>query len=233
MRRVLEIFLIIGFASAVCSAQRKTTQKPPVARATPPAVVPVKEEIVDKGNVSGRTYTNDTLKFSIAFPYTWLIPGYDFEDHMKKQGFDLSLRAPINLVPVERTKLNQSLKRVEILVTAYRSMPGSADNAIMRVAAEDLKAQPQIKDAVDYFDAVRQMYSSMKLPADFKYSETQAEKLGRKQFAYLDVSSKAGKKRMYATVRNGFAILFVLSYSSDGDLQTMRQILADGNFALK
>ena len=111
-------------------------------------------------------------------------------------------------------------------------MPGSADNAIMRISAEDLASVPQIKDAVDYFDAMRGQFRSMTLPADFRYSETQAEQLGRKQFAYLDSSSKAGKKRLYATVRNGYAILFSLSYNSDADLQTMRQILSDGDFAL-
>jgi len=73
----------------------------------------------------------------------------------------------------------------------------------------------------------------MKLPTDFRYSETQAEKLGAKQFAYVDVSSNAGKKRMYATLRNGHAIMFTLSYTKPEDLATMRQILSTGNFALK
>jgi hypothetical protein len=38
---------------------------------------------------------------------------------------------------------------------------------------------------------------------------------------------------MYATVQNGFAVLFTLTYSSDDDLQSLRTILADGNFKLK
>jgi hypothetical protein len=230
MRRFLSILGIVIFVSSVSEAQKRTVRKP--AAAEPPAIVPVKE-IVDKGSVSGRTYTNEKLNFSITFPDTWLVPDSDFEEYMKKQGFDLSLKAPDNLGMADRAKVNQSLKRVEILVTAYRSMPGSNDNAIMRVSAEDLKPNPQIKDAVDYCDAIRNSYKTMKLPADLKYSETGAERLGPHQFAYLDVSSKAGKKRMYATVRNGFAILFTLSYISDEDLQTMRQILSEGNFRLK
>jgi hypothetical protein len=73
----------------------------------------------------------------------------------------------------------------------------------------------------------------MKLPADFVYSDTKAEKLGRHEFAFLDIDSAAGKKRLYATVQNGFAVLFTLTYSSDDDLQSLRTILADGNFKLK
>jgi hypothetical protein len=129
--------------------------------------------------------------------------------------------------------VNQAIKRVNVLLTAYRSMPGSTDNAIVRISVEDLSSNPQIKDAVDYFDAIRAMYVAMKLPPDFKYSETQAEKLGSKQFGYLDASSTAGKKRMYATVRDGFAIMFTLSYSKADDLETFRQVLEQSNFALK
>jgi len=230
MRKFFAIFLTIIFVSMVSFGQRRPVRK--TAPAKPPSVVPIKG-IVDKGSISGRTYTNKNLNFSITFPDTWLVPDSDFEDYMKKQGFDLSLKAPDNLGMGEKARINQSLKRVEVLVTAYRSMPGSTDNAIMRVSAEDLKTNPQIKDAVDYIDAMRVMFRTMKLTPDLKYSETEAEKLGSHQFAFIDVSSNAGKKRLYATVRNGFAILFTLSYRDDNDLQAMRQILTDGNFRLK
>ncbi|MEP6946499.1 MAG: hypothetical protein ABJA02_11325 [Acidobacteriota bacterium] len=191
------------------------------------------DTVVDKGTVAGRTYTNTKFQFEITFPDTWLIPGDDFEGFMKSQGYDLSLKAPDTLTTAGKATINAALKRVSILMTAYRSMPGTADNAIMRVSVENLSGNPQIKDAVDYFDAMRASFKTLKLPADFHYSETQAEQLGTMQFAYLDATSKAGKKRMYATVRNGFAILFTLSYSSDADLATMRRVLDEGNFDLK
>ena len=194
---------------------------------------PAAKPSVDIGTVYGRTYTNKTFGFEITFPDTWLIPDSDFEAYMKKQGIDLSLKAPDSLPVSSKQKIDQALKRVTILLTAYRSMPGSADNAIVRISVEDLKLNPQIKDAVDYFDAMRAMYKTMKLPSDFEYSETQAEKLGSMQFAFLDTLSPDGKKRMYATVRNGFAIMFTLSYSQADDLDTFRQVLRDSNFALK
>lgn len=186
-----------------------------------------------KGVVAGRIYTNAKLGFEITFPDTWLIPGADFEDHMKSQGFDLSLRAPDSLNASGKASVNAALKRVTLLLTAYRSMPGTADNAIMRISLEDLTAAPQIKDAVDYFDAMRASFKTLKLPADFKFSETQAERLGNMQFGYLDTSTRAGKKRSYATVRRGFAVMFTLSYSSNEDLGAMRRVLEEGNFNLK
>lgn len=222
---VFIIFITFTF-TVFSSAQTKLKPKP---RPTPVKAAPS----VDKGTVSGRTYTNRTFNFEVTFPNTWLIPGDDFEAYMKKQGFDLALKAPDSLPPVSKAKINRAIKNVQILLTAYRSMPGEADNAIVRISVEDLVLNPQIKDAVDYFDAIRSGFASMNLPADFKYSETQAEQLGAMQFGYLDTSTNAGKKRMYATVRDGFAVMFTISYSKDADLQTLRSVLEHGNFGYK
>ena len=215
----------------------KGTARPP---AKAPANTPVKSPVntpakltIDKGKVVGRRYTNRQLAFEITFPDSWLIPDDDFEAFMKKQGFDLSLKAPDSLPVATKLQVNQAVKRVNVLLTAYRSMPGSAENAIVRISVEDLTSNPQIKDAVDYFDAIRAMYKTMKLPTDFTYSETDAEKLGDNQFAFLDTSTTAGKKRVYALVRNGAAIMFTISYQNYSDLQTLREALGTGNFDVK
>lgn len=240
MKIYCAILIVIAAASSWAVGQQRTkpaspvTAKPKPAAADIPAVVPVaKGTAAAASSALGRTYTNRDFGFEITFPNTWLIPGGDFESEMKKAGFDLSLSPPPSLGSVDRVRMNKALQQVTALVTAYRSMPGSADNSIVRISTEDLRANPQIKDAVDYFDAMRAQFRSMRLPADFKYSETQAEQLGKKQFAFLDSSSGAGKKRLYATVRNGHAILFSISYTKDEDLQVLRKVLSDGNFALK
>ena len=228
MRKVFCLVFAALFLTAFVSAQTRPRPKP----SPTPSIVPAKPS-TDLGYVYGRTYTNETFNFQVTFPDMWLIPGYDFESYAKKQGFDLSLHAPDSLSPISQEKINQAIKRVNILLTAYRSMPGASDNAIVRISVEDLSAYPQIKDAVDYFDAIRTTYAAMNLPADFKYSETQAEKLGVKQFAFLDTSVNAGKKRMYATVRKRFAIMFTISYTKDDDLQTLQHMLEQGNFTFK
>jgi hypothetical protein len=220
-------FFAIGFA-------QKPASKPSPKKL--PAAVPVKADMratSELGNVSGRTYSNTVHGFRIAFPDTWVIADRDYEDVVKSKGFDISLKAPENLSGPAKLQVEKALENIKLLVTAYRSSPGSTDNAILRVSVEDLRTVPAVKDAVDYFDLMRSQFAVMKLPADFKYSETQAEKLGAKQLAFLDTSSTAGKKRMYATMRNGFAIMFTLSYTRPEDIATMRQILATGNFALK
>jgi hypothetical protein len=233
----MRYFVLLGFHILIFSSAsfaQKPARKP--APKKPPAVVPVKAEVVETGEdgeVSGRTYTNTVYGFRITVPDSWLVPDRDFEDVMRSKGFDISLKAPENLSGAGKLQVEKALEKVKLLVTAYRSTPGSTDNAILRVSVEDVRTVPAVRDAVDYFDLMRSQFAVMKLPADFKYSETQAEKLGAKQFAFLDTSSNAGKKRMYATVRNGVAIMFTLSYTRPEDLAAMRQILATGDFKLQ
>jgi hypothetical protein len=205
------LFCSVGFAQK--AAPKPTPKKTPDA-------VPVKSSIVETdelGRVEGRTYTNTVYDFQITFPDTWLVPDRDFEAYMKSQGHDISLKAPDSVGKAGKIQIDRALEKVKVLVTGYRALPGMADNAILRISVEDL---------------MRSQFAVMKLPADFKYSETQAEKLGAKQFAFIDTSSNTGKKRMYATVRNGFAIMFTLTFTKPEDLATMRQILAGGDFAL-
>lgn len=241
MKSSVFILFILAAAALGISAQVK-----PRAKATPaviPSIVPIKKgsrsvaaaktETGLDGAVSGRKYSNEKLGFGIVFPDEWLIAEQAFEAEMKKQGYDLSLKAPDSLSPAEQAKVNRAVKGVSILLTAYRGLPGATDNAVARISIEDLSENPQIKDAVDYFDAIRAMYKTLQLPTDFTYSETKAERLGKMQFGFIDTTSKEGKKRMYATVRRGYAIMFTLSYTNDDDLATMRRILEEGNFELK
>lgn len=232
MRSLVLLLLFATFSYA-------QTAKPKATPTKIPAGVPVKEgteakSILDEGTVVGRTYRNETFGFEVTFPEHWTIAGDDFDAKAKQLGFDLSLKAPTSLQGIQKTNLDRALKRVTVFLTAYRTATkGIPENAIIRISVEDLTANPQIKDAVDYFDAVRAMYSTMKLPPDFRYSETQAEKLGSKQFGYLGTLSDAGMKRMYATVKGRYAVMFTLSYKNNHDLETFKNLLATGNFNLK
>lgn len=219
----------------------KSSEKPPVKSAPKPFVKsvepaktgqPVKSSIY-KGEVAGKTYTSRVYNFEITLPENWEIPGDDFEKSVREKGVNLNLETPKAVDPKIQTKLNQMTNNVSVLLNAFKYTAGTNANAFLRVSIEDLQSLPQVRDAVDYFDLMRETYKNVRLPADFKYSETQAERLGRWQFGFLDTSSKTGKKRMYATVRNGYALMFTLTYKSEEDLQALRKVLADGNFRLK
>ncbi len=231
MRKIiwsLSFAIIFAFG---CFAQVKKATTVPGGVTVPIKITPKKDTNSLKS--TGKKYTNDELKFEITLPEPWLIADREFDEKVNKQGFDLSLKAPDSLSKVSQIQINKALGRVSILLTAYRPTFTTEESGLIRISREDLTSVTEVRDAVDYFDMMRGQFKVMKLPPNFTYSETQAEKLGSRQFAYLDVSSDAGKKRMYATVKKRYAILFTVSYKDERDLQTMRQILSAGNFALK
>jgi hypothetical protein len=234
MKKFFILLLTLTAVSLSASGQTKS----PVARpSAKPAVraVPATDLPVPTGTVTGRTYTDRGLGFEITFPDTWLIAGDDFIGYMKAKGFDLTPRPPKAADLASQGKVNADFKRLRILLTAYRSLPGTAENGVVRIAAESIRSlntNRPVTDAVDYVDLMRSQLAAVRMPASFKYSETQAEKLGNNQFAYIDTSQGEVKTRVYVTVRNGYAILFSLDYFLDSDLETFRDFLARANFAL-
>jgi hypothetical protein len=229
MKKSFTSFLVVCLLASVGFAQVKKSS--PAPRGVPIKSIPKKEAAAPKA--TGKKYTNDELKFEITLPEPWLIADSEFNKKIGEQGIDLALKAPDDLSKVSQVQINRALDRVTILLTAYRPTFTTEESSLIRVSRENLTPLPEVRDAVDYFDLMRSQFKVMKLPPNFTYSETQAEKLGQRQFAYIDVTSDAGKKRLYATVKNRYAILFTVSYKDERDLQTMRQILSAGNFALK
>lgn len=234
-----KLILAIIFALSVVSMQAQTAKPTP---ANIPAGVPVKpgtttkaiapKAELDPGILSGNIYTHIDLGFDITFPATWVIPGIDTEKYWKEKGYEL--RPKINRNdPQQAANIRRFEKQVTLLLTAYRSAVGTPDNAVLLVSAEDLATNPKIKDAVDYFDLMRAQIGTMKLPPDYEYSVTQAEKLGAQQFAYLDITTAKEKKRLYATVRNGYAIILAFTYHQTEDLAAFRRILEEANFSLR
>ena len=211
---------------AIKSTVTRSTAK--LIAAAPPRAVA--KPVYDAGEIVGKTYANKYFNFSLTLPDDWEIAEADFERRLKKEGFNLSVETPKAASASAQSKLNAAANRVRVLLTAYKAAPDAGENAILRVSIEDLRAVPQVKDAVDYFDSMRATYQNIKLPAGFKYSETQAERVGAMQFGFLDVSNGAGKKRMYATVRNGHALMFTLTYKSDEDLNALKNFLSAGDF---
>ncbi|MBK6751526.1 MAG: hypothetical protein KA956_01380 [Pyrinomonadaceae bacterium] len=234
-----KLILATIFALTAISLQAQTAKPTP---SSIPAGVPVKpgtkttamksKAELDPGILSGQIYTHVDLGFDITFPATWVIPGIDTEKYWKEKGYEL--RPKINRNdPQQAANIRRYEKQVTLLLTAYRSAIGTPGNAVLLISAEDLSTNPKIKDAVDYFDLMRAQIGTMKLPPDYEYSVTNAERLGAQQFAFLDITAAKEKKRLYATVRDGYAIILAFTYHETEDLAAFRRILEEANFSLR
>ena len=246
MRDFSILILSVGMFGAACAQTAQVPANLPAKPSSPGNVAsrtvtgPSAVGAIDRGTVAGQTYVNKSFGFEVTFPDMWLVVDDKVLANAKTKGFDLDLKPPKAANSLVQSQLEAAFKRVTVLVSAYRSPPGSPENAVAYVAVEDvrnLNTNRPVKDAVDYVDLIRSTYQSTyklaNMPPDFQYSETEAERLGSDQYAYLDTVSKEGKSRLYVTVRGGYAILFSLNYSSDADLATFRDMLARANFSLK
>ncbi|MBK7931898.1 MAG: hypothetical protein IPK01_00090 [Acidobacteria bacterium] len=234
-----KLILATIFALTAISLQAQTAKPTPssipvgvlVKPGTKTTAMKSKAEL-DPGILSGQIYTHIDLGFDITFPATWVIPGIDTEKYWKERGYEL--RPKINRNdPQQAANIRRYEKQVTLLLTAYRSAIGTPGNAVLLISAEDLSTNPKIKDAVDYFDLMRAQIGTMKLPPDYEYSVTNAERLGAQQFAFLDITAAKEKKRLYATVRDGYAIILAFTYHETEDLAAFRRILEEANFSLR
>jgi hypothetical protein len=214
MRKLL--FLIVLSLSFVLHFNAQPKAKPTPPRR--PTAEKKPQPAVDFGEIVDRSYTNFYFGFKLAFPVDWFVDTVENDADLKKVKIDFEIETP---------------KNTKNILNAFKFKEKLGVNSVLRISTEDLDDYPNIKHAVDYLDAMRQTFKVKQLPPDFKYSETNAEKLGELQFAYLDLTSNKGKKRLYATVRNGFALIFTLTYNKNEDLREMKNILAEGDFEYK
>jgi hypothetical protein len=232
MKKVLISIVLTLMASFAADAQ--TRSAPKTTKAASGAVQT--QSSISRGTVAGGVYTNPSLGLTVPLPESWIIANSEFVSYMKGKGVDISPRPPRAADLLSQKKVDDNFKRLNVLVTAYRSPPGTAENAMIRIAEEDIRlldTSRPVNDAVDYIDLMRSQLGSVKMPAGYSFSETQAEQLGPNQFAYLDTDDSRGKTRIYVTVRRGRAILLSISYVAVEDLETFRDVLARTRFALK
>jgi hypothetical protein len=214
MRKLFFLLILTFCFTATFYAQPKTkptSPKKPKAEKKP-------QPTIDFGEIVDRSYTNFFFGFKLTFPEYWFVNTVENDEDLKKVKLNFDVATP---------------KNTKNILTSFKFQEKIGVNSVFRISVEDLDDFPKIKDAVDYLDAMRQTFTFSKLPKDFKYSETKAEKVGEMQFAYLDISSDKGTKRLYATVKHNFAIVFTLTYEKENDLQEMKRIIADGDFEYK
>jgi hypothetical protein len=214
MRKLFSLIVLSICFTATFYAQPKAKPTPPKRPKAEAKLQPA----VDFGEIDNRAYTNFFFGFKLTFPVDWFVNTTENDKDLKKVKINFDVETP---------------RDTKNILNAFKFQERLGINSVFRISTEDLDDFPNINNAVDYFDAMRQTFKVVKLPQGFKYSETKAEKLGEMQFAYLDISTAKGTKRLYATVKTGFAVVFTLTYEKDKDLQEMKQILAEGDFEYK
>lgn len=182
----------------------------------------------DYGMVENNVYSNKFFGLRFTSPDTWEIQEQSYGNSVLEKGQ--------NTLKSKNTRVQKAIdnvtQTVRILFTSKKGI-GSEGVAIFLCAAEFLNGQ-LITSGTDYLRASMNGHKQSILPSGYEVIyEIKQDKLGAKNLPYYEAQTPVLKQRFYAIKKNNYGILFVLTYQEEADLQKMREILTNADFALK
>lgn len=224
MRKILTIILLtICFAFFANNSYAQKT-KSRIAKTQAAA-----QKKVDLGNLSGNTYTNDFFELKLEFPYGWLVG-----DNVLEAQLQQITQAQIQAKDARSQKtLNRAIDRVTPLLGGYKKLPGTPENANLRVVVEDLSPLPQIKNGKYYLARLLASLKLIKMPSTVSYSEVKNETINGNSLDYIEAVSGSAKKRIYTVIRKGFAVLISIDYYEDADFNALHKVLTEADLNYK
>jgi len=183
-------------------------------------------EEIDFGAVQGSVYRNNYFGMSVELPPKWSVQ----DQKARQQIMDLGAKA----VAGDDKNLNAALKAAEMqtvnLLAAFKHPVGSpvAFNPNIICIAERIHHMPGIKRGKDYHYHSKRQLESSQLKVTFPkniYTKT----LGGVDFDVMTTQMSLGvrsvKQKQFAAVRNRYALVFVISFTSDEEEAELTQVL--------
>jgi hypothetical protein len=183
-------------------------------------------EEIDFGTFSNSQYRNDYLAFSIDLPSGWPVQSQAESAALMKAG--TALVAGDKADAKRLTKVVE-LQTVTLFTVSQHPMGSPVDfNPSIISIAERVSHLPGIKRGKDYHFHSRKLLeqSAMKIES---WEELPTAALGGASFDVVKlefaVAGKSVKQLHYVSIRKGYALAFVLSYSSAEQLSDLQKVL--------
>jgi len=184
-------------------------------------------EQMNVGRFEGVVYHNDYLGFTITLPADWSIQDPQMTQQMVRVGEKIIAGNDENV----KVALEASQTRNVNLFTAFQHPIGSPVpyNPSLNAVAESVAHAPGIKTGADYLFHARRLLESGQMKFSFP-REVYAQTLAGVEFHVMttEVSvppAQAVKQEYLATVRKGYVLLLILSYSTDEERAVLYDIL--------
>ncbi len=182
------------------------------------------------GEIVGNVYQNKYFRLRIVPPEAWLAQSPAVNEAIKSKGTELVS----GKTKAADKALDESVQRTAILYTVTKDILGIQNNGALSLVVERIPPLVQIRNGQDFLRLTLQSQKVLTLPADMRLSESiLSEKFGTETLYYLDIERLAYSQRLYVIARNGHAISFIITYFSNEDLETMKEILRQSDFAWK
>jgi hypothetical protein len=186
---------------------------------------------LDAGTVKDSTYTNTYFAMRFRIPDGWQVQDNQATRALLEQGRTLVAGDDKNL----NAMISASEQKSLTLLTMFRHPLGSPVefNPSFVCIVEKTEGLPGIKKGSDYLFHVRKGLVAAKLQITIE-KDIYTGSVDRLEFGILETKLAIGKttvqQKYYSTILKGYALSFIISYTSDEELQTQNEIIRSIKF---
>lgn len=180
----------------------------------------------DYGKTEGNVYSNKYFGLTLEFPSEWKIQTKEEMQQITEAGkSQLDPNDPV---------MKQAIKAIDVktayLFTIFKYEVGSLVdfNPSFMVLAENTSSVPSVTTGKDYLQSAKRLLKRAAANAEIE-DEFESAKIGSKEFyimkAVLDQGAGPVNQSYYTTIKDGFALSFILTYSNDEQKAELMQII--------
>lgn len=188
---------------------------------------------IDFGSVRNSVYSNAYFGLSITLPPSWSIQDQEARQRLMDMGGkmvagdDKNLKAAVKAA--EMTTVN--------LLSVFKHPMGAPVpcNPNIMCIAEQVRHMPGISKGTDYLYHARRALEASQMQASVLEEES-TESIGGHDFNVMHIELSLGNltvhQKYYAAIMKGYALVFIVSYTTDDDQSALKDILKTVTFKL-
>jgi hypothetical protein len=193
---------------------------------------PGKPKDFDYGRVQNGKYTNKFFQMEMNIPETWAVQSRGMMDSLSESSKDVVAGNNEDL----KKAIDASKIKSANLLGVYRHPIGTVEeyNYGLVMVAENLSVNPEIKTGSDYLAATKKLLKMSQVTvAQIDESSSRSEINGQEFYsmhARLNVTGIEVDQIYYSTIRNGFCITTIISYTADDQKKELEKLVESIKF---
>jgi hypothetical protein len=186
---------------------------------------------IDFGTFNKSTYTNKYFGVTVTVPSNWSVQDREAQERIKRVGSAAVAGDDKNLKAVLKASELQTVQ----LFTVFQHPLGTpvTFNPSIMGTAEMVRQMPGIQSGKDYHFQVKKTLQAGQLEISFP-KESYTERVSGVEFDVMDqelrIRGLVVKQRYYTIIKKGYALSFILSFTTDEDEASVHKVLETISF---
>jgi len=186
---------------------------------------------IDFGAVKNSVYQNEYFGFKVTLPSDWSVQDQAMRQRLAEQGKQMMAGDDKGIKAVLKASELQTIN----LLAAFQHPVGTPVpfNPSIMCVAERVSGLPGIKRGKDYHFHARKLMESSQVKFEFP-ADIPAVTLGGVEFDVMPVTMTVGpstaQQKYYAAIRKGYALNFIVSFTTADEEAVLQHILEGVSF---